>query len=122
MFPNLQSGSDGKSEDQGAYIPIPITVPYSDAAASACTAAGQRHRKAKKARKRIESEDNKCLDWACVGRLKDIVEAVNGKFSAGLPFNSTSDVSPYVAVTCRRCCTTRPNTRLSAHPRIHTHG
>lgn len=50
---------------------------------------------AKKARKKIESEDNKCLDWACVGRLKDIVEAVNGKFSASLPFY-------FPQVTCHR--------------------
>ena len=51
---------------------------------------------AKKAKKKMESEDRRCLDWACVGRLNDIVEVVKKLGAIDLPFISSSDVSPYV--------------------------
>lgn len=73
---------------------------------------------AKKAKKNMESEDRRCLDWACVGRLNDIVEEVKKLGAMDLPFISSSDVSPYTWYHVSSI--TRTNIHRPLHPRIYS--
>ncbi len=73
---------------------------------------------AKKAKKKMESEDSRCLDWECVGRLNDIVEAVKKLGATDLPFISSSDVSPYTWYHVSY--TTRTNTHRPPHACIYS--
>ena len=74
LFPNLRVNISmlSRHSELSDHSPIPMTVPYSGWASSACAGA-VKERRARRANTKREMEERMWRDWRCVGRPAMVV-------------------------------------------------